>query len=116
MIYTDADFEGLFEYLEEDTCNGPKLVTCEIGDMDNVPVEEYLLNIDNCLNENKCLSHHQILFYIHKTYVRSPMQSDLSLVRLSEEPPVIYEETEADPKDLELAEINYLCIIASLVE
>ena len=44
------------------------------------------------------------------------LQFKQSLVRLSEEPPVIYEETEADPKDLELAEINYLCIIASLVE
>ena len=44
------------------------------------------------------------------------LQFKQSLVRLSEEPPVIYEETEADPKDLELAEINYLCIIASLEE
>ena len=104
----------MFEYLEEETCNGPELVTCEIGDMDSVRVEEYLLNIDNCLNENMCLSHHQILFYIHKTYKKPPSQ--LELVRLSEEPPVIYEETEADPKDLELAEINYLCIIASLEE
>ena len=107
----------MFEYLEEGTCNGPELVTCEIGDIDNLPVEDYLLNIDNCLNENRCLSHHQILFLRHKTYVRSPMlQFKQSLVRLSEEPPVIYEETEEDPKDLELAEINYLCIIASLVE
>ena len=45
------------------------------------------------------------------------MQFEHSLLqRLSEEAPVIYEDLEADPKDLELAEINYLCIIASLEE
>ena len=26
--YSDADFEGMYTYLEEETCNGPSLVKC----------------------------------------------------------------------------------------
>ena len=64
--YKDEDFEGLFKYLAEDTCDGPNLLMCDVGDKNSVPVEDYLLNIDQCLHNNNCLSYHQILSYKHK--------------------------------------------------
>ena len=44
--YTDEDFDGLYKYLAEDTCDGPNLLMCDVGDKNAVPVEDYLLNID----------------------------------------------------------------------
>ena len=70
---TDDDFVGLFMHLEKEECKGPELMVCEIGDIDALPVEDYLLNIDECLELNKCLSHIQILTYYNKKYQKLDM-------------------------------------------
>ena len=53
-------------YLEVGTCDGPGLMTCQVGDKSAIVNEQYLLNIDACLHDNQCLSFHQILSYTHK--------------------------------------------------
>ena len=60
-------------HLEKEECKGPELMVCEIGDKDALPVEDYLLNIDECLEINKCLSHIQILTYYNKKYQKLDM-------------------------------------------
>ena len=47
---------------------------CDVGDKDAIPVEDYLLNIDECLEKNKCLSHIQILTYYNKKFIKFDMQ------------------------------------------
>ena len=97
---------------------------CDVGDKNAVPVEDYLLNIDQCLHNNNCLSYHQILSYKHKVNDNHPVVMPQMLLSSLQ---VYYYETKSQNEppdgvelpyyeDLQLAEINYICIIASIDE
>ena len=70
-VYEPADFDGLFTYLMEDECDGPKLMTCDVGDKDTTDIDTYFLNIDDCLYSHDCLSYHQILSLKQKLNLNS---------------------------------------------
>ena len=72
-VYEPEDFEGLFTYLVEDECDGPRLMTCKIGDKETTEIDKYLLNIDDCLYSNDCLSYHQILSLKQKLNMNSSL-------------------------------------------
>jgi len=63
--YTEEEFSGLFTYLDASTCDGPKLLQCEVGVTvtDDTGVEAYLDAVDLCLYHSRCLSYHSILIY-----------------------------------------------------
>ena len=83
-VYEPEDFEGLFTYLAEDECDGPKLMTCKVGDKDTTDIDTYFLNIDDCLYSNDCLSYHQILSLKQKLNLNQMMLKRDSTADLAE--------------------------------
>ena len=55
--YTNDDFVGLFQNLAN-TCKGPDLMKCQVRTVEEDNIDEYLLDIDECLEDNSCLSYH----------------------------------------------------------
>ena len=116
MVYTDDDFFGLFEDLEAE-CKGPSLVKCQVRPVTKENISDYLLDVDQCLLTNTCLSYHQTLAFKHKknggkintqiVYGGLPSRIEQPSF-LGESYPII--------DDLQLAEINYQCIVAALPE
>jgi len=59
--YSNDQFEGLYKYLEETTCDGPKLLEFEIEvavTQDDEAVKTYLNAVDLSLYASLCLSYH----------------------------------------------------------
>ena len=73
-------------------------------------IQDYLLEVDSCLLDNKCLNYHQILSYKHKINIVATKTA--STMQTPQELAVENDEVE----DLPLAEINYLCIKAAMPE
>ena len=67
-------------------------------------IQVFLQEVDTCLFTNRCLSYHQILSYKHKI---SLFQSQDFVLATAETQTL---------DDLQLAEVNYLCIKAALRE
>ena len=115
-VYTQEDFEGLFTYLEM-SCDGPKLMACQLDDKKSISTNEYLLEIDECLSSSSCLSYHQILSYKQKLnegnqLVMNTAEGGYRTPDTTMAVPQVADST----NDLELAEVNYLCIVASIDE
>ena len=59
--YSNDQFEGLYKYLEETTCDGPKLLELKIEVaviQDDEAVKNYLSAVDLSLYASQCLSYH----------------------------------------------------------
>ena len=109
--YTEQDFKGLYKFLKEETCSGVDLLTCEITVDPDVDIKSYLNRVDECLYTSHCLNYHQILTYRNKlkygdTGPRENVQPHFE--------PMQEEKILSTLDDLQLAEINYLCIKASI--
>ena len=101
---TQDDFEGLMKYLYQ-TCDGPSLKAC--GERISVTSDQpelYFIEVDVCLKASRCLTYHQILLYNEKLIGNDPTSNQDR------------QQDEEGIHDLELAEINYLCIKASIDE
>ena len=77
-------------------------------------VKLYLLAIDRCLLRNSCLNYHQILSYKHKLN-GSPDDSSAA-VAPGGHIPLMDSMQNSSLDDLQLAEVNYLCILQSMDE
>ena len=87
------------------TCDGPSLKAC--GERISVTSDQpelYFIEVDVCLKASRCLTYHQILLYNEKLIGNDPTSNQDR------------QQDEEGIHDLELAEINYLCIKASIDE
>ena len=63
--YSADMFKGMYSYLEADTCDGPKVMQCNISKSINnkEDLTAYFKSVDTCLFDHRCLSYHSILIY-----------------------------------------------------
>ena len=89
------------------TCDGPSLVRCgaTIEETSESP-DEFFLEVDKCLKYSSCLTYHQILLYNEKQ-----MGLDISNI-----PDPSEDRAPKNVHDLQLAELNFLCIEESISE
>ena len=114
MVYTDDDFFGLFEDLEAE-CKGPSLVKCQVRPVTKENISDYLLDVDQCLLTNTCLSYHQTLAFKHKKN-GGKINTQIVYHHAQSSHPSFLGESYPIIDDLQLAEINYQCIVAALPE
>lgn len=114
-VYKREDFEGLFTYLETN-CNGPGLMACQLDDKLTTSADAYLLEVDDCLYANSCLSYHQILTYNQKLNEVKKLIKTTDVKYRPTTATLAVPQVSDSTNDLELAEVNYLCIVAAVDE
>ena len=83
---------------------------CNFAEVSEDSVDQYLLDIDRCLKKNDCLSFHQILVYKNKKNGGEAHPQNLYEELPKEYYPYYFAQDYGSFDDLQLAEINYLCI------